>query len=571
MPLPALDVPRVEKFSQEAAARATGDVLLVLGLAPPKMVAIMRAALPPDRGLVFIEPTLDFAIRMLCQHDFSDAVAGGLTAIVFAGDDRQLQAQLEAIVAKWGVTELQLVMNPIRYLGDRVANAVGELVRAALRGVELATSTGARYGQDTLANISGNLRAACGGQDLVSLAGAWRDVPAFVIGAGPSLAENGEQLLRLRDRGLVIACDAALPILMERGVYPDIVVSLDVVDTKAVLFERDFVKNGLLVALLGAHPKLVSSWIGPIGFAVDDHPLAQWAAKCLPGAVEVGPLGNVAQLGFTFARLLGCDPIVLCGVDMAIGDGGEMYAPGVAHRAARSVGELPAEVGATVIELPANVGGPVRTLKNMAVYGETLSKIAALPGRTYTTARRGLKMTGIDYAPMEPLLDTIESRSVRRPVAGTQPSPADIDVARQIMAEELGLLEGELRSYAADASQFADATDEAAEMLSVPGMDEEGVVRALQPHLESFGRHRGVIDMVEALQPAVVYEVNRLVRKTKNMPDPVERARTRLLALGGPAANGAQIAEAMSDKLHAARLQLRQPRSVRLPRAPDPL
>jgi len=567
LPIPVVDMDRLNAFAKAAAAQASGDVLVVLGLGSPSLAKVMRDALPPDRGLLFVEPTLDIAVRLLSQHDFSPALEAGLVAMVFAGDDLSLQAQLEHMMVQWGVSELQLVTNPMRPLGERTSHLVGEMLRAALRGVELSTATSARYGRDSLANIAANLRAATSGHDLTGMSGSLAGVPAFIVGAGPSLDAIRGQLPTLASHGVVIACDAALPILMGQDAPPDIVVTLDVAATKSSLFENHYVKDAILVALTGAHPKSVDSWIGPRAFAIDDHPLAKWAAPYVSPVLSFGSLGNVAQLGYATARFLGCDPVVLCGVDYAVGDFGGMYARGVQHEAPLHVDTLPPDVKLTLIEAPSASGGTIKTLKNMAVYAETLARmVGASGGTTYTIAPKSMRMSGVTLSPLDSLLEKFGQRAFPRPLTGSAPLRPLVETRRSALREAIGLLETEMRAYAADASEFAEATDSKGAELTEAGVNEESVVRELRPRLEAFGRHSGVIDIIEPLQPAVTFEINRLLRKTRGMSDPVQRTRTRLLALGGPAANGASLAEYIADHLRSSRVKLSQGASGRSPR-----
>ncbi len=556
MPIPDVDLKRLSNFAAAAAEQATGDALIILGLGPPQMAKLLRDAMPADRGLIFLEPTLEVAVRLLSQHDYRESLVGGLTAVVCAGTDISLQTQVESLVVGWGVSELQLIGNPMRPLGDKVGDMVGRMLKSALQSIELATSTGSMYGRDSVSSILGNLRAATAGQDLSPLLGSLKGTPAFVVGAGPSLDSDAWLLPRLKDRGVVIACDTALPVLLAHQVDPDIVVTLDIAETKAVLFERHYVKDALLVALTGTNPDLVDAWIGPRGFVADNHPLSDWAAPYLAPAVALGQLGNVAQLGYAMARVMGCDPVVLCGVDMAPGSDGSMYASGVEHDAPRRVTDLPDRLRSTMVPMPSNDAGEVLTLRNMAVYAEALGAMASKVGATFNTSRGGIKITGVPFAPLESVINSLPESGLARPLVGTPPIWSEVEQRRSTLAEALGALESELRSFAADASNFADATDSAGARLGDHLDSEEEVVRSLQPDLTAFGRHKGVIAMLEPLQPAVNFEINRLLRRTRAMKDPVERARSRLLALGGPAASGAQLAEFIADQAQKARVGL---------------
>ena len=70
--------------------------------------------------------------------------------------------------------------------------------------------------EDVLANLD-VLRES---SSFLALAGQYRDVPAFIVGAGPSLGKNGKLLAEAAQKGLVIAVNASARALTSYGVEP---------------------------------------------------------------------------------------------------------------------------------------------------------------------------------------------------------------------------------------------------------------------------------------------------------------------------------------------------------------
>ncbi len=60
-----------------------------------------------------------------------------------------------------------------------------------------------------------------------SLSSVFSDVPVFFVGAGPSLDLTAEFLGRFKTKGIIVCVDTALGALMERGIRPDFVISVD--------------------------------------------------------------------------------------------------------------------------------------------------------------------------------------------------------------------------------------------------------------------------------------------------------------------------------------------------------
>lgn len=72
--------------------------------------------------------------------------------------------------------------------------------------------------------------------------------PAIVVATGPSLNKNKHLLKGLEDKALIISVDASLKILMEMGVKPHLVTSLERVPQVANLID------GFTASELKRHP-----------------------------------------------------------------------------------------------------------------------------------------------------------------------------------------------------------------------------------------------------------------------------------------------------------------------------
>ncbi|MCA8940303.1 MAG: hypothetical protein KDB07_10860, partial [Planctomycetes bacterium] len=163
---------------------------------------------------------------------------------------------------------------------------------------------------------------------------------------------------------------------------------------------------------------------------------------------------------------------------------------------------------------------------------------------------------GMSAIPLEKFFENFAQESVVRPLL-PEALPS-IDSGRaDLLKEEMGPLENELRTYSADASTFADDADAIWTRLTKGEMTSHEAIAALSEGAGLFARHRGVIDMIEPLQPAVSFEISRLSRQISALEDPVERAQAQLFTLSGPAAGGAQVAEHIADRLSAASQKLK--------------
>lgn len=565
--IPDLDPAKVKEFVDNAVRRTSGDALALLGLGSPELLMALRETLPADRGLVIIEPTLEIALRLLSQKDFTELFSTPYTALVFGAQDSELRGMLEHVISSWGVGELQLIGNPMRPMGEQMPRLVARMIHSALQSVEISMATGAYYGNEAISSITANLKYAVDAFDLTPLAGQYKGVPAFCVAAGPSLDADIKHLAQAKERGLIIAADAAVPPLVAAGIQPDIVTTIDLIKKKKVVFEETYVRDALLVSLLSAHPELVDAWIGPRAFAVDDHPLALWAAKHTVPVSHFGSLGNVAHLSYSLARGLGCDPIVLVGTDLAFARSGRTYASGVVHLPKEEQEQIPPELEKHLVKLQANDGGEVTSYANMETYIRTFTQLAQGSGETFTTALEGAQIPGIPYRSLAEIVESAPDVEVARPLSGVAPKIEEAAERRKALLAAISDLISQLMAYADEASAFADEVDEMRQELGRDKLKAEGAVKMLQPAWEKLAAHQNMSDLLDPLQPAVFYEIQRLVRRTHGMSDPVERAKQRLMALAGPAASAAQVARHIVLALGEARPDLEKSPSSRIERS----
>jgi len=164
--------------------------------------------------------------------------------------------------------------------------------------------------------------------------------PAVLVAAGPSLSRNLDGLAAIADRVVIIAAQTTVKPLLDRGIRPHFVTTLDYSDLSRQFFETvDLPPDTVLVAEPKAAWQAVDAFRGTIG--AGGRPVVMldndFAHLCLGhelarrARIEAG--ATVMHLAFYLAQWLGCDPIIFIGQDLGF-SGHCYYCPGVAmHRA----------------------------------------------------------------------------------------------------------------------------------------------------------------------------------------------------------------------------------------------
>jgi hypothetical protein len=183
-----------------------------------------------------------------------------------------------------------------------------------------------RTAENVAANLPWYVAAPCASR----LKDHYKGSPAIIVSAGPSLRKNKHLLKDAQGNAVIIAVQTTLQPLLEMGVEPNFVTSLDYHDICARFFER--LPAGLKTELV-AEPKASSR-------IFDLHPgpltlLANEFAENLLAEMKLNkatlPSGaTVAHLAYYVAEYLGCSPIIFVGQDLGFSDG-LCYSPGTSY------------------------------------------------------------------------------------------------------------------------------------------------------------------------------------------------------------------------------------------------
>lgn len=184
--------------------------------------------------------------------------------------------------------------------------------------------------------------------------------PAVSVASGPSLNNNIHLLKELGDRALIVCCDASFMPLMKRDIRPHIVVSMERTDGTEIFYDNvpDF--EGIHLAFCPVvKPRTFESFKG--GKIIVNRPFSHFEWLHLDrGMLSFGP--SVGNMAYKIAEVLGCDPIILIGQDLAFAEDGDTHVKGMPF------GERDDYYHGNVIEVEGNNGRPIKTCRAWDVF-----------------------------------------------------------------------------------------------------------------------------------------------------------------------------------------------------------
>jgi hypothetical protein len=199
-----------------------------------------------------------------------------------------------------------------------------------------------RFGYSFFRNFYTNLFYLPGASLGNSLWGKFKNVPAIICGAGPSLEKNISVLKTLHDKALIFAGSSALNAVTSGGVTPHFGAGIDpnpmqetrlsqVKDLNFPFLYRNRMYHPAMKLVKGE--KLYVTGAG-------GYDVAEWFEKSLGIEEEFIEEGrNVVNFCLEIAHMMGCNPIIFVGIDLAY-TGMKAYSGGVVANASVDVKNL---------------------------------------------------------------------------------------------------------------------------------------------------------------------------------------------------------------------------------------
>ncbi|GEM_PF-4683828 len=151
----------------------------------------------------------------------------------------------------------------------------------------------------------------------------FKDIPALLLGGGPTLDEGITWLKEQKDKMLIFAAGRISARLLKEGIDPDLIVTVDPNDvsydnTKQM---EAFSEKSILIHTNYAHHSLLAEWRGVHSYT---DRLFPWAEVDQPNNLQTsGP--TVTNTMAAIAAFLGCPNIYLLGVDFCYGAEGQTH------------------------------------------------------------------------------------------------------------------------------------------------------------------------------------------------------------------------------------------------------
>ncbi len=275
--------------------------------------------------ILIYEPYTDVFMKVLMNIDISDLIYS--QRVVIAVNNINMEAAYEFVTAAIYYSKIRLVeYGSLPNYNSIYPEGWAELIRLVKNAVEvlvLDRNTQISFSHEFILNMLSNFDDIPEQYVINQLKEKFdtcdiADIPAIIVSAGPSLDKNISELKKAEGKAFIIAADTALKSVLNAGVTPDLVMTVDP-HKPAYLFAHSKMIHLPMVVCPQSNKELWGIHYGKRFYFVDDKSYISDLYMRYAG-IEAAPLetgGSVSNNCFSLAQYCGFKTLILIGQDLA--------------------------------------------------------------------------------------------------------------------------------------------------------------------------------------------------------------------------------------------------------------
>jgi hypothetical protein len=305
--------------SAEKQEMKAENASILLGFGLGYLAVELAKKLEKKHPMIICEVDPAILKAALVHRDLTDVLTSDYIRIL-AGEHIPLEEWIHNLASKFMTAKVDVVSyGPAVRLHPQAYERLTEIAQKESRAIILNRNTILKAGQQMMENMLLNFPEVMQSAGVRSLEGLFKERPAILVAAGPSLEKNVHLLRELDGRAVIISVDTALRLLLPLGIKPDIATTIDFNPKNFEKFANVPIDDDIsLVYHPGGYYESIRAFQGP-RFTSSRLPnrIPQWLMQYVEDKGSLPAGTTVAHLSFFLARHMGCDPIVFIGQDLA--------------------------------------------------------------------------------------------------------------------------------------------------------------------------------------------------------------------------------------------------------------
>lgn len=304
------------------------DVVIILGFGFSYYVQSILKELREDTKIFIIEHNLEVLKKCFEKIELSDILSNDKVYIYHTSQTFEFNYDIEAAFKIGIVPEYEIINHKIEYFfyeNDYIKFV--EVFKNEISNILMNTSTIFEFSKMWHRNSYINMIHFSNSIGINKIKNNYKEVPAIIVSAGPSLDKNIKYLKWVKNKAIIIAVGTSLKKLLNENIIPDFIMALDGGEPNWEHFKNmDYSKIPLIYEPM-VHPNILKYHKGKKLVFVSQNIVGSWGEHIFgeKGFLKMG--GSVALSCYDFAVYIGANPIILMGQDLAY-TGGRTHVSG---------------------------------------------------------------------------------------------------------------------------------------------------------------------------------------------------------------------------------------------------
>lgn len=293
---------------------------ILLGFGLGYMAREIEDQMEDGHMLLICEKNMNI-LRMAFENVNLGQLLSNKKVALFAGNDINVSSVLPQMAVK-------LIDNTINIISDNASVAlyhdfyknISDKVNSIANSIQINANTLMYSGKKMAYNNIRNLPAIIESSDLSKLENKFFNLPAIIVGGGPSLDKNVHLLKDISNKAIIIATDTVLRKLLKLKIVPHFVCTIDFLKQNYKKFANINIpsETGLIFNQTCYH-KVPSLFDKKYAIGINAK-LNNWLNRFIKPLPVIDAGQTVTHLCYSFAEFTGCNPLVIIGTDLSFPD-----------------------------------------------------------------------------------------------------------------------------------------------------------------------------------------------------------------------------------------------------------
>lgn len=305
------------------------NILIIFGVSNFMHIKELIKKIPEETPVLLYEPCPRIFFTAIQYVDITEVLERKSTILcVKELNDKYLKGFIEGSIEYSTMnTMMYCCMPSYDILFEKEWNNLLMQIKQKCEGVILTRNTIIAFSTEFVQNMLFNCEDMIGEYAINQLYDEFNNikdiekVPAIIVSAGPSLDKNVDDLKLADGKSIIIAVDTAIKSLLNHGIAPHIVVTIDPHKPPVLFMHKNF-KNISMVMSEQSNKDLCNIHNGKrFYFSSPDSYLSSLYKKIKGESLMMAETGgSVANNAFSLAQILGFKKFILVGQDLAYPD-----------------------------------------------------------------------------------------------------------------------------------------------------------------------------------------------------------------------------------------------------------